>query len=115
MTVTGTQMDNNTLHEANGANADRASQRMAAQEINALAGAFYREMFAAYQRSFDQHMAQDYEQMRQVAFQGVYLAMLTRLAAVLAIDIGMDIPRFVAIAAENHVAACNAAPKWGAN
>jgi hypothetical protein len=82
------------------------------ESMDGLSNALYRDLFAAYEQSFRQHLTENYSQQKQLVFQAVYLAMLQRLAGMLAVDIEMDRNSFVGVAIENYEGASSAAPKW---
>ncbi len=77
-------------------------------ELDALAGEIQPRLFSEYEKRFHEGF-----EVPQIAFQGVYLAELLRLAAILAIDIGMKAEPFHAAAVEAWDTADETAPRFG--
>lgn len=83
-------------------------------ELDALAAQINQYLMETYTIHFHrQDIATDRAQVPQIAYQGVYMAELLRLAATLAIDIGMAKPVFLAAAGEALDTADGQAPRFG--
>jgi hypothetical protein len=81
--------------------------------LNEFASELYKELMEDFRQSFVKEGVFESAGLSQIASQCVYLAAMMRVTAMVAVDVGMESERFLAIAAENHQEAARTAETAG--
>jgi hypothetical protein len=78
--------------------------------LNDFSSEVYNTLMDEYRQSFPKDGVFEGAGLSQIAFQCVYLAVLMRVTAMIAVDIGMESERFLTMAAKSHEEAYTAGP-----
>jgi hypothetical protein len=95
---------------------------MTPQEMNEFANAFYGDLMTVYQKAFTENVQpmfglpvrnEEHGTYQQASFQKLSDAVLTRLAAILAADVGLSRDQYLEIAAQSYDQTVAVAPRFG--